>query len=272
MTQAMTIVIAGKGGTGKTTLAALLLDELLYQIDTPTLAVDADPASTLHLVLGLPPPSATLAQVRETTTLDTKTIQGLPDGMTPADYIATLLTEAGVITQYHQDQHSFHTLTMGQPEGAGCYCAINRALSAALQSLLSTYRLIIIDCEAGLEHLSRYRLQQIDLLLVVARPNQASLTVGKQIVQTVAQLNMDIRQQILILNEADPKNLPYLDPGYDVVNVIPTSPALIALEASGRPTIELRRDDPIRQALQPLVENIIARLATKNIDDLCIDF
>ena len=119
-------------------------------------------------------------------------IRNLPDNMTPADYLTTLLTKVDVIRQQQCHQHPFDLLTMGHPAGAGCYCAINRALSTALEGLLSQYRLILIDCEAGLEHLSRYRLKQIDLLLVMAQPNPAALTVSNQIIQTVAQLNMGV--------------------------------------------------------------------------------
>src|SRR5262245_541887 len=141
----MIVTFAGKGGVGKTSLCALLLDELLWRgYEGSVLVVDADPAMTLHLTLGLPEPAATVADVRETTPLDAQTLHTQLKGTSPAQYVAQRLYGAGVLAAYALRGKPLHYLAMGQGEGVGCYCRINRALSLILGQIVSSYDLVLI--------------------------------------------------------------------------------------------------------------------------------
>jgi CO dehydrogenase maturation factor len=252
----MIVSVTGKGGVGKTSLCAILLDELARcDYPGPVLAVDADPATTLHLALGLPQPEATVADVRETTSLDAQTVRSLPEGSTVSTYVRDKLWEAGVISHHRLRQMALDLMAMGQGEGPGCYCQINRALSTALSQVVSAYRLILVDNEAGVEHVSRYRLPQADLLLVVVTPGQTAQVVGRRVLATARQVGMAIETTWMIFNQAPTGyRLPTDETG--VTLAAPVSPALTELEFQGQPAVALPADDPVRAALQLLVEGI----------------
>ncbi len=139
---AYTFAVAGKGGVGKTTVAGLLVRYLVEGGLTPVLAVDADSNSNLNEVLGLPL-GASLGEARE----DMK--KGQSQGMTKDLFIEMRVNQCLVESQ------GFDLIAMGRPEGAGCYCAANHLLTASLEKLVNNYRYLVVDNEAGLEHLSR---------------------------------------------------------------------------------------------------------------------
>lgn len=253
----MIVAVAGKGGVGKTILCALLLDELLRRgFEGPVLAVDADPAMTLHLALGLPEPAATVADVRETTSLDAHTIHTLPPGMTPAGYILNQLQQAGVLTTQRLRQRALHYLAMGQGEGPGCYCSVNRALSTVLNGLTKNYRLVLVDNEAGLEHLSRCRLGQIDLLALVATPDPAAQAVARRALQTARQVGLTIPESWAIFTQT-PAAFRAPSLADDLTLTVPASRAIANLVRQGWPVTGAALDDPARLALEPLVERLL---------------
>lgn len=252
----MIISFTGKGGVGKTSLCALLLDELArYGYPGPVLAVDADPAMTLHLALDLPEPKATVADIRETTSLEAQTVHQLPAGLTVAGHVLNELQAAGVISRHRRQQMPLDLLAMGQGEGPGCYCQINRALASALAQLVSAYPLVLVDNEAGLEHISRYRLPRVDLLLVVVTPGRAAQAVGRRVLATAHQVGMATEATWTIFNQAPAGYHPAAE-GSEMTLVVPASQALAGLERENRPALALPVDDPVRAALQPLVEGI----------------
>jgi len=177
------VTISGKGGVGKTTTTALLLDELARAgYAGRLLVVDGDPAMTLYQALGQAPPPATVADIRDNTRLDARTIQALPEGISPAGYVAGRLLEAGVLNPQKLQEMSFDMLAMGWHEGSpGCFCSINNMLGLILQQLMDRYDLVIMDNEAGLEHLARYRVKHVDLFLVVYASSLASRIVAGRI-------------------------------------------------------------------------------------------
>lgn len=251
----MIISVSGKGGVGKSTLLALLLDEWARcGREGPILVVDADPAGALPLALGWPSPPATVADVRDSTRLAAKTIRQLPLGQSPADLMLDTLREQGVLARHWLRETLVDLMAMGQAEGPGCYCSVNHALSAALAQIVDSYPLVLIDNEGGLEHLSRYRLARADLLLVVANPTRPARMVADRILQTARQVGLEFEAG-LVLNRADGSGV---DPEPHLWTVIlPESQALAELERAGLPPVQLPADDPLRRALAPLLDRMI---------------
>jgi len=150
------LAVLGKGGVGKTTISALLVRRLIELGETPVLAIDADPASCLAAALGVGA-GPSLGDLREAFRDESQR----PAGMTKADWLALRAEEAIV------EARGFDLLTMGRPEGPGCYCFVNNLIRDHLDRLARGYRHVVIDCEAGLEHLSRRTTGEPDLLVAV---------------------------------------------------------------------------------------------------------
>ena len=252
----MIISFTGKGGVGKTSLCALLLDELARGgYPGPVLAVDADPATTLHLALDLPEPKATVADIRDTTPLEAQTVRQLPAGLTVAGHVLNELQATGVVSRHRRQQMPLDLLAMGQGEGPGCYCRINRALASALARIVSAYPLVLVDNEASVEHVSRYRLPRANLLLVVVTPGRAAQAVGRRVLATAHQVGMATEATWTIFNRA-PAGYHHAISASEMALVVPVSHALAILERESQPAVVLPADDPARAALQPLVEGI----------------
>jgi CO dehydrogenase maturation factor len=253
----MIATISGKGGVGKTSLAALLLDELARRGYTGrVLAVDGDPASTLHLALGAPMPPATLAQVRDATRLDAGTVRRLPPGTSPAGYVLGQLQAAGAIAESRLRDMPLDLLAMGQGEGPGCYCGVNGALAMVLEHIMGRYALVLVDNEAGLEHLSRYRIRRVDLFLVVTTPGQAAGSVARRILETARQAGMELVETGAIVNRVPSAHGVYAQWNGLAISA-PESHELAALDLAGLPAVRLPDESPLRAALHPLVEKLL---------------
>lgn len=247
------VSLSGKGGVGKTTLTALILDELARKgFPGPVLAVDGDPAATLHFALGLPAPVATVADIRDDTPLDARTVRNLPTGVSPKDYVYRQLMDAHILMPYQLRQMPLHFMSMGRREGHGCYCAINKALSSVLGDIIDQYPLVIIDNEAGLEHLNRYRLARVDYFLTVATPAKAAMSVAQNILQTAQRVAMDIAASGILLNRADMSHSQS-----EIGSVIPDDRLLFDMEISGYPIVGLPDNHRLRQSLRVVVKHIL---------------
>jgi CO dehydrogenase maturation factor len=254
----MMVTLSGKGGTGKTSLAALLLDEIAGRdYPGPVLAVDGDPASTLALALGLAEPPATMADVRDATRLDAGTVRTLAPGVTPASHLRGLLEQAGVVAPRRLRDMSLDLMALGPGEGPGCYCSINNTLARVLEGVMAHYALVVIDNEAGLEHLSRYRVKQVDLFLVVSTPGRAAASVASRILATTCEVDMRIGATGSIVNRVDAPQGAWLASG-ELAVMVPESPGLAILDRSGEPAVALSADSPVRRALQPIVDRVYA--------------
>lgn len=201
------IVVAGKGGVGKTTVTALLIDALTRVGVEGMLVVDSDPAVTLHYsLLGLDrPPGTPLASVIDEIDLSARAIRALDVPLNK--HILRVLNGASVITRHQLHGRYFDYMVMGKSNRAGCFCQPNRILGEMLNHL-TQYPLTIIDSEAGLEHLSRKRTDTIDLFILVALPNRPSLAVAKEALETAAQVGIKLENTVMILN----RTLPGFDP------------------------------------------------------------
>lgn len=189
---ATTIAISGKGGSGKTTLAAMIIRILSGQSQGAILAVDADPNSCLGQMLGVQPED-TIAEIREQTRQKQPSNEGT-DRLRSLEYgLQQAITEAS----------GFDLITMGRPEGPSCYCAVNNMLRTFLDKLSSQYQYVIIDNEAGMEHLSRRTTNNVDLLCIVAEPTAVGDLTARRIFELAKQLPISVKEIGIIWNRAD---------------------------------------------------------------------
>lgn len=184
------IAVAGKGGTGKTTIAALIVQELVRRELTPVLAIDADPDANLGTLLGIEV-GQTIGELREEVLEEMK---NFPAGMSKAEYVESGLH--GII----EEARGFDLISMGRGEGSGCYCYLNMLVRKFSEDLFPSYRSIVMDNEAGLEHISRRTTNNIDALLIVVNDNPISIQTAKSIVQISESLKSKIKRQYIVTN------------------------------------------------------------------------
>ncbi len=194
---AKTVAVSGKGGTGKSTFATLLLEGLLAAGEKPILAVDADPNSTFGLMLGVAPERA-IGDIREDM-VDRKTqlSPGVPKNIIIEQEINECLVEAT----------GFDLITMGRPEGPGCYCYVNMLLRKYLDGLSRSYCFVIMDNEAGMEHLSRRTTRDVDHLFVMSDPTYLGVRTAARIIDIAHKLGGRIRKMHLVINGAGAEEL-----------------------------------------------------------------
>ncbi|HSR46761.1 MAG TPA: AAA family ATPase [Anaerolineales bacterium] len=249
-----TIAMAGKGGTGKTTVAALLTRALLQRGNSPILAIDADPATNLHLALGLPEP-ATVGDLREGMRAEAGA-GSLGVSISRQDYLnreVRLALEEG-------DQVDL--IAMGRPEGQGCYCAVNHLLRQILDDLGKTYAWVIIDNEAGMEHISRRTTRDVDLLLVVTDPTVRGLRTAQSIATMSDDVEVNVRRKLLIVNRL-PDPVPpefekaLAESGLEIGARIPADPLVGDLDARGQSLLRLNGTSPACAAIESLADRIL---------------
>jgi CO dehydrogenase maturation factor len=188
------IAVAGKGGTGKTTIAALIIQSLCEAGEKPILAIDADPDSNLGGLLGIVP-GKTVGDLREEIL---KGIKNFPAGMDKAQYVAAGMQ--GII----EEADGFDLLSMGRGEGPGCYCALNNMIRRFTDDLTPNYRWVVMDNEAGLEHLSRRTTSNVDALIVVVNANPVSIETASKIVDIARSIKNKIGRMYAVSNIVRP--------------------------------------------------------------------
>jgi len=190
---AKTIAITGKGGTGKTVIAALIIKYLKEHASGPILALDADPDANLGTVLGIAV-EKTIGDLREETL---KEIKNFPAGMSKSSYI-----EAG-LHQIIVETDKVDLITMGRSEGPGCYCYINNLLRKFADDLQASYEWVVMDNEAGLEHLSRRTASKVDHLIVVVNGTPLAIDCARRIDRLVTDLKNEVVNKYILLNAVD---------------------------------------------------------------------
>ncbi len=185
---AFSIAVAGKGGSGKTTLATLIILHLIREDKGPVLAVDADPNSNLNVGLGMKY-GETIADLREGVLA-----KEVPSGMSKPDFFDYRLHQCLV------EGDKVDLLVMGRPEGPGCYCAVNNLLRQYLSKISKQYRYVVMDNEAGMEHLSRRTTDHVDVLLITSEPTLVSITSAARIYNIALKAKLKIKETYLIIN------------------------------------------------------------------------
>ena len=253
----ITIALAGKGGTGKTTLAALLIEALLEHVSGPILAIDADPAANLNMALGMPLPS-TVGQIREDMSTAAQAGQ-LGVSISRHDYLNHEVMMA------LEEGNKIDLLAMGRPEGQGCYCAVNHLLRQIIDEIGTSYPFIIIDNEAGMEHISRRTTRDVDVLLVVTDPSARGLRAAAEIVRMAGELEVNVKQIKLVVNRVkgdlpEPLQAIIEQEGLEAAAIVPADDRINHLDAYGEPLVELNGDSPAFKAVQSLATDILNSL------------
>ncbi len=250
-----TIAMAGKGGVGKTTVAALLV-KLLSQKGL-ILALDADPSTNLNQALGLPlDDSQTVGTIREKMTEDVS--RGtLSPTIVKQEYLF------GKIVESLAESKGFDLIAMGRPEGPGCYCASNRFLRTSLDKLVQDhkYDYIVMDCEAGLEHISRQTTRDIDVLLIMSDPTIRGITAAARMKKLIEELRSNVGKAGLILNRVKGELSPEIEraieeSGLEVFALIPEEPDMSDLEMKGKPVTDLPQESPLQSKVKEIVERL----------------
>ncbi|NPA40039.1 MAG: AAA family ATPase [Thermodesulfobacteria bacterium] len=185
----MIVSFVGKGGTGKTTLSALFVNYLVDKGITPVLAVDADPNFNLNELLGVKI-EGTLSDIRESLLR-----KEVPEFMSGYDYVEMKVNEILV------ESKDFDLLVMGYPETSGCYCPVHAFLSQALDKLLTNYPITVVDNEAGMEHISRLNLRQMEHLIVVTDANPRGILTANRIGELINTLRLEVKRIWLVVNQ-----------------------------------------------------------------------
>jgi CO dehydrogenase maturation factor len=266
-----TIALAGKGGTGKTTVAALLIRYLVEERSGSILAIDADPSSNLNLVLGMEV-EETVGDIREGM-IDLVQSSGalassMPGGMSKQEYLDYQIQMALM------EGERVDLLAMGRPEGPGCYCAANQMLRVIVDRLEKQYDYVVIDNEAGMEHLSRRTTRDVDVLLLVTDPTQRGLVAAQRMRGMVPELDIGVGRVYLVVNRLRalspagasaplggelpaPLAQAVEESGLDLVGTVPEDPAMAEFEFTGRPLVGLPAETAVYQAVRGIAERVV---------------
>ncbi len=258
-----TIALAGKGGTGKTTISAMIIKYLINKGKSPILAIDADPSANLNMVLGVDL-EYTVGGIREDMLQQVKDSQkvggaargSIAGGMSKHDYLDYEIHNSLI------ESEKFDLIAMGRSEGPGCYCAVNHTLRDILDKLSDNYPYVVMDNEAGMEHLSRRTTQDVDHLIIVSGPTQRGLSAAAGIVALKDELEISIKNSHFILNRV-PGEIPLpLQETIDKIGVpflgpVPADNNVVEYDISGKPLIELDDDSPVYLAVAAMLDNIL---------------
>ncbi len=258
-----TIALAGKGGVGKTTIAGMIIKHLIQTQPGAVLAIDADPSSNLNMVLGLDLEWTVgdiredmLSQVKQSLTAGGAAMGALEGGVSKRDYLDYEIRSSLA------EGDRFDLIAMGRSEGPGCYCAVNHNMREVIDSISKHYRYLVIDNEAGMEHLSRRTTRDVQHLFVVTDPTQRGLVAAERIAGFRHEMDINIENAYLIVNRLNgkmPVALKEYIEGMDIplLGVVPADANLIEYEFSGRPLVDLGDESPVFQAVSNMMKQVL---------------
>ena len=249
-----TIAVAGKGGVGKTTTCGMLIDYLCKKKNGPVLVVDADANSNLNEVLGVEVETS-LGAIREE--MAQAELKGtIPAGMTKADY-ADFKFNSAII-----EEDDFDMLVMGRTQGKGCYCYVNGVLKTQVDKYAKNYSYIVMDNEAGLEHVARGTLPRVDTMLLISDWSRRGVQAVARIAEMIEEMNLNPGQMGLIINRAPQGQLDegiraeIEKHGLTLFGVLPHDEAVYRCDCDGEPSAYLPESDPMKAALKGIMKSI----------------
>lgn len=247
-----TIAVAGKGGVGKTTTCGMIIDYLCKRGKGPLLVVDADANSNLNEVLGVEV-ETTLGAIREEMAQAELRGATIPAGMTKADYAEFKFNSALV------EDDDFDMLVMGRTQGKGCYCYVNGVLKTQVDKYAKNYRYVVMDNEAGLEHVARGTLPQVDTMLLISDCSRRGIQAVARVAEMVEELHLKPTQMGLIVNRApggvlDQGVKEEIDKhGLHLLGVLPQDEAVYRCDCDGAPSAKLPESNPVKVALREIM-------------------
>ena len=249
-----TIAVAGKGGVGKTTTCGMLIDYLCKKKRGPVLVVDADANSNLNEVLGVEVETS-LGQIREE--MAQAELKGtIPKGMTKADYAEFKFNSALI------EDDDFDMLVMGRTQGEGCYCFVNSMLKRQMDKYIPNYKYVVMDNEAGLEHVARGTLPHVDTMLLISDCSRRGIQAVGRLAEMIREMNLNPGQMGLIVNRApggvldDGIKAEIEKHGLTLFGVLPQDEAVYRCDCDGEPSSRLPENDPMKVALQGILKSI----------------
>jgi len=245
------IAVAGKGGTGKTSFCALMIKYLIEKGKKPVLAVDADANANLNEALGLEIENETVSEL----IAKTKDLKGIPEGMSQETYIEYRLNAS------LSEGKDVDLLVMGGPDGPGCYCFPNNLLRKYLDNLSKGYAYIVIDNEAGLEHISRRTTRDVDYLFVISDNSARSIRSAGRVNQLIKQMKVKIKNVYLIITRATEEDIENLKEEIEktelnFLGVIPSDPMITEFDIKGKPLFELPNDSPAIKGVYDILDKV----------------
>ena len=242
------IAVSGKGGTGKTTFSALTVDYLIRNTGKAVLAVDADSNANLDLALGTLA-EKTIGSAREHLT---NNIKNMPAGMSKEVWVESLLQQALV------EEKGFDLISMGRPEGPGCYCYLNNIFRRYLDIMSGHYDYVVMDNEAGMEHLSRRTTRGVDVMFIASDPSVRGVRTAVRIRDLARELKLDIRRMALVISRVRdglPDNLRAIaeEGNLEIAGVVPEDPMIRDFDEAGKALPELPEGSPARRAVEEIL-------------------
>ena len=249
---AFTIAVSGKGGAGKTTMAGLIIRRLTEK-GAAVLAVDADPNSCLGQYLGVAP-KRTIADIREDAIQQRLAVS---PGV-PKERIIQYELQACVL-----ESRKFDFIAMGRPEGPKCYCYVNHLLREYLDQLAGDYPFVVVDNEAGMEHLSRRTTNDVDVLLAVAEPTVIGLQTIERIFKLADTLPIVVRRREVVLNKVPPEAPnPWEEQvralGAAVVESVPYDDAVYRDSLAGKTAFDFGTENEVYRRVAALADRLAA--------------
>lgn len=248
---AIQIAVAGKGGTGKTSFCALLIRYLIEKGKTPVLAVDADANANLNEALGLKIENETVSEL----IAKTKDLNGIPEGMSQETYIEYRLNSSLA------EGKNVDLLVMGGPDGPGCFCFPNNILRKYLDNLSKGYKYIVMDNEAGLEHISRKTTQDVDILFVISDSSARSIRSAGRVNELVKQIKTKVKKICLIVTKATEQDILSLNEeientGLKLAGIIPNDHLITEFDIKSRPLFDLPSDASAVKAVYKILDEL----------------
>ncbi len=249
-----TIAVAGKGGVGKTTTCGMIIDYLCKKGNGPVLVVDADANANLNEVLGVEMETS-LGQIREE--MAQAELKGtVPKGMTKADFAEMKFSDALI------EEDDFDMLIMGRTQGEGCYCFVNSMLKRQMDKYVPNYSYVVMDNEAGLEHVARGTLPHVDTMLLISDCSRRGVQAVARIAEMIGEMDLKPGNMGLIINRApngvldDGIKAEIEKHGLKLFGVLPHDEAVYRCDCVGEPTAALPESDPMKVALKGIMANL----------------